>query len=113
MHCTYKHFSFYLVLFLQLSEWLEANNRQDFVERDYASRVDLIAKVRGLHKAENYIEKIPKSLRGEVIYRTLLANCVAASNVKKAEEVFNKIKDLQFPITTFACNQLLLLYKKG
>ncbi|OAY40209.1 pentatricopeptide repeat-containing protein At1g80270, mitochondrial [Manihot esculenta] len=97
---------------LQLSEWLEANNRQDFVERDYASRVDLIAKVRGLHKAENYIEKIPKSLRGEVIYRTLLANCVAASNVKKAEEVFNKIKDLQFPITTFACNQLLLLYKR-
>ncbi|XP_057999972.1 pentatricopeptide repeat-containing protein At1g80270, mitochondrial-like isoform X2 [Hevea brasiliensis] len=97
---------------LQLSEWLEANNRLDFIERDYASRVDLIAKVRGLHKAENYIEKIPKSFRGEVIYRTLLANCVAANNVKKAEEVFNKIKDLQFPVTTFACNQLLLLYKR-
>ncbi|XP_057487015.1 pentatricopeptide repeat-containing protein At1g80270, mitochondrial-like [Actinidia eriantha] len=97
---------------LQLSEWLESTNLLTFVERDYASRLDLIAKVRGLLKAESYIEKIPKSFRGEVIYRTLLANCVAANNVKKAEQVFNKMKDLEFPITCFACNQLLLLYKR-
>ncbi|KAG5552604.1 hypothetical protein RHGRI_010628 [Rhododendron griersonianum] len=97
---------------LQLSEWLESMKRLDFTERDYASRVDLIAKVRGLPKAESYIDKIPKSFRGEVVYRTLLANCVSANNVKKAEEVFNKMKDLEFPITCFACNQLLLLYKR-
>ena len=97
---------------MQLSEWLEAKKQLDFVERDYASRLDLISKVRGLQRAESYIEKIPKSFRGEVIYRTLLANCVAESNVKKAEVVFNKMKDLEFPITSFACNQLLLLYKR-
>ncbi|XP_061965829.1 pentatricopeptide repeat-containing protein At1g80270, mitochondrial-like [Populus nigra] len=97
---------------LQLSEWFEANKPQEFVERDYASRLDLIAKVRGLHKAEVYIDKIPKSFKGEVIYRTLLANCVVDHNVKKAEEVFNKMRDLEFPITPFACNQLLLLYKR-
>ncbi|KAL3585234.1 hypothetical protein D5086_012101 [Populus alba] len=97
---------------LQLSEWFEANKPQEFVERDYASRLDLIAKVRGLHKAEVYINKIPKSFKGEVIYRTLLANCVVDHNVKKTEEVFNKMRDLEFPITPFACNQLLLLYKR-
>ncbi|KAL7169256.1 hypothetical protein ACSBR2_034322 [Camellia fascicularis] len=97
---------------LQLSEWLESTKQLDFVERDYASRLDLISKVRGLQKAENYIEKIPKSMRGEITYRTLLANCVAANNSKKAEQVFNKMKDLEFPITVFACNQLLLLYKR-
>ncbi|KAI7996292.1 Pentatricopeptide repeat-containing protein [Camellia lanceoleosa] len=97
---------------LQLSEWLESTKQLDFVERDYASRLDLISKVRGLQKAENYIEKIPKSMRGEITYRTLLANCVAANNAKKAEQVFNKMKDLEFPITVFACNQLLLLYKR-
>lgn len=74
--------------------------------------MDLIAKVHGLQKAENYIQKIPESFRGEVVYRTLLANCAVANNVKKAEEVFNKIKDLSLPITTFSCNQLLLLYKR-
>lgn len=99
-------------LILQLSEWLEASKHLDFVERDYASRLDLIAKVRGLQKAESYIEKIPKSLRGEVIYRTLMANCVIANNIKKAEDIFNKMKDLGFPISSFACNQLLLLYKR-
>ncbi|XP_039128616.1 LOW QUALITY PROTEIN: pentatricopeptide repeat-containing protein At1g80270, mitochondrial-like [Dioscorea cayenensis subsp. rotundata] len=97
---------------LQFAEWLETNKRLDFTERDYASYVDLIAKVHGIQRAEKYIEKIPKSLSGEVIYRTLLANCVAAGNIKKSEEVFNKIRDLGFPITTFAINQLLLLYKR-
>ncbi|XVE60973.1 hypothetical protein DITRI_Ditri06bG0003500 [Diplodiscus trichospermus] len=97
---------------LQVSEWLEANNQLDFFERDYASRLDLIAKVHGLQKAEYYIQNIPKSFRGEVIYRTFLANCVVANNLKKAEEVFNKMKDLEFGITSFACNQLLVLYKR-
>ncbi|URE23596.1 DNA-binding protein [Musa troglodytarum] len=97
---------------LQFMEWLEANGHIDSVERDYASHLDLIAKVSGLQKAEKYIEKIPESFRSEVIYRTLLANCVGAVNVKKAEDVFNKIRDLGFPISAFACNQLLLLYKR-
>ncbi|KAM7258872.1 hypothetical protein ACFE04_014613 [Oxalis oulophora] len=97
---------------LQLSEWLEANKQLEFNERDYAARLDLIAKIRGLQKAESYIGKIPKSFQTEVIYRTLLANCVASINVKKAEEVFNKMRELKFPITTFSCNQLLLIYKR-
>lgn len=83
-----------------------------FLERDYASHLDLVAKVHGLQKAEYYIEKIPKCHKGEVIYRTLLANCVSANNIKKAEDVFNRIKDLGLPITAFSCNQLLLLYKR-
>ncbi|PKU84128.1 pentatricopeptide repeat-containing protein At1g80270, mitochondrial [Dendrobium catenatum] len=97
---------------LQFMEWLETTKRLEYEEREYASRLDLVAKVQGLQKAENYIDKIPKSFRGEFLYRTLLANCVAAVNVKKAEEVFNKIRDLGFPISTFACNQLILLYKR-
>ena len=97
---------------MQLSEWLESRKQLKFNEKDYSSRVDLIAKVRGLQHAENYIEKIPESFKGELIYRTLLANCVQVVHTTKAEQVFNIIKDLKFPITTFACNQLLLLYKR-
>ncbi|XP_038905488.1 pentatricopeptide repeat-containing protein At1g15480, mitochondrial-like [Benincasa hispida] len=98
---------------LQFSEWLESSGQLDFIEGDYASRLDLIAKVLGLHKAESYIANIPKSFQGEMVYRTLLANYVVVKNVKKAEEVFNKMKDLGFPITTFACNALLHLYKRA
>ncbi|THU56947.1 hypothetical protein C4D60_Mb11t22580 [Musa balbisiana] len=96
----------------QFLKWLEANKCIEFLEHDYASHLDLIAKVLGLQKAEDYIEKVPESLRGEVIYRTLLANCVATNDLQKSEAVFNKIKDLGLPITTFSCNQLLLLYER-
>ncbi|XP_044975911.1 pentatricopeptide repeat-containing protein At1g80270, mitochondrial-like [Hordeum vulgare subsp. vulgare] len=97
---------------LQLLEWLEDSKLIELGERDYASRLDLVAKVHGVYKAEKYIESIPVSHRGEIVYRTLLANCVAEANVKKSEEVFNKMKDLGFPVTVFAINQLLLLYKR-
>ncbi|CAL9069957.1 unnamed protein product [Musa banksii] len=97
---------------LQFLKWFEANKCIEFLEHDYASHLDLIAKVLGLQKAEDYLEKVPESLRGEVIYRTLLANCVATNDLQKSEAVFNKIKDLGLPITTFSCNQLLLLYER-
>lgn len=97
---------------LQLSEWLESSKHLEFGERDYSSRVDLMSKVRGLQFAENYIDKIPNSFKTELIYRTFLANCVSSTHVKKSEAVFNKMKNLGFPLSSFTCNQLLLLYKK-
>ncbi|CAA7042343.1 unnamed protein product [Microthlaspi erraticum] len=97
---------------LQMSEWLEANKKMEMKDRDYASRLDLIVKTRGLEKGEAYMDKIPKSFRGEVIYRTFLANSVAACNVKKSEVVFNRMKDLGLPLSGFTCDQMLLLYKR-
>ncbi|TVU03208.1 hypothetical protein EJB05_51267, partial [Eragrostis curvula] len=97
---------------LQLLEWVEKSKHIELGERDYASRLDLIAKVSGVHRAEQFIEKIPAAHRSEIVYRTLLANCVSGSNVRKSEQIFNKMKDLGFPVTIFACNQLLLLYKR-
>ncbi|ESQ35253.1 hypothetical protein EUTSA_v10007131mg [Eutrema salsugineum] len=97
---------------LQMAEWLEENKPFELEERDYASRLDLIAKIRGLHKGEVYIERIPESFRGELVYRTLLSNYAATSNVRKAEAVFNKMKGLGFPRTSYACDQMLMLYKR-
>uniref|UniRef100_A0A1J3IYD7 Pentatricopeptide repeat-containing protein, mitochondrial n=1 Tax=Noccaea caerulescens TaxID=107243 RepID=A0A1J3IYD7_NOCCA len=97
---------------LQLWEWLRANTELEFTEANYASQLDLVAKVHGLQKAENFLEDIPESFRGEVVYRTLLANCVLKLHVKKAEDLFNKMRELKFPASVFACNQLLLLYSK-
>ncbi|XP_020243750.1 pentatricopeptide repeat-containing protein At1g80270, mitochondrial-like isoform X2 [Asparagus officinalis] len=97
---------------LQFVEWLEATKCLNFTEYDYASHLDLVAKVHGLQQAETYINKIPESFRGEIVYRTFLANCVSRLNVKKAVEVFNTIRDVGLPISTFSCDQLLLLYKR-
>ncbi|CAJ1966972.1 unnamed protein product [Sphenostylis stenocarpa] len=97
---------------LQLFQWLESNKKLEFVESDYASQLDLIAKLRGLLKAEKYIQSVPESFRGELLYRTLLANCASQNNLAATEKIFNKMKDLDLPLTAFAYNQLLLLYKK-
>ncbi|KAL2991522.1 hypothetical protein AAZX31_10G000700 [Glycine max] len=96
----------------QLFQWLESNKKLEFMESDYASQLDLIAKLRGLPQAEKYIESVPESFRGELLYRTLLANCASQNNLIASEKIFNKMKDLDLPLTVFACNQLLLLYKK-
>ncbi|WOG91086.1 hypothetical protein DCAR_0310334 [Daucus carota subsp. sativus] len=95
---------------LQVLEW--SADRYEFSERDYASRLNLTAKVQGLVKAEQYIKEIPKAHRGKVVCQTFLATCVVVENLKKAEEVFNKMKDLGIPLTAFACNQLLLMCKR-
>ncbi|EOA39953.1 hypothetical protein CARUB_v10008643mg [Capsella rubella] len=97
---------------LQMTEWLDEHKQFELEERDYASRLDLISKVRGLYKGEVYIERIPESFRGELVYRTLLSNYAATSNVRKTEEVFNKMRDLGFPLSTFACDQMLILYRR-
>ncbi|CAK8571187.1 unnamed protein product [Lathyrus sativus] len=97
---------------LQVLDWLESNKKLEFTDREYASKLDLIAKLRGLPNAEKYMEHVPKSFKGELLYRTLLANCASLNNLKKTEEIFNKMRELDFPITPFACNQLLLIYKR-
>ncbi|KAG2309849.1 hypothetical protein Bca52824_029597 [Brassica carinata] len=97
---------------LQLWEWLRANTQFEFTEANYASQLDLVAKVHSLQKAETFLNDIPESFRGEVVYRTLLANCVLKLHVKRAEDLFNKMRELKFPTSVFACNQLLLLYSK-
>ncbi|KAI4386572.1 hypothetical protein MLD38_004494 [Melastoma candidum] len=97
---------------LQVSEWWEGMELSKLSLRDYASRVDLIAKVRGVAAAEKCIKSIPEEFRGEVVYRTLLANSVAIGDVDRSEGIFNKMRDLDFPLSAFSCNQLILLYKR-
>lgn len=97
---------------MQFAEWLETKNAITLTDRDYAARVDLIAKVYGIDAAESYLKRIPPPMQNEVLYRTLLANSVYINNVKKSEQLFNLMRDKGFPLTAFSCNQLLLLYKR-
>ncbi|KAI3890141.1 hypothetical protein MKX03_020042 [Papaver bracteatum] len=98
----------------QLSNWLESKNL--FIceeEKDYATRLDLIAKRRGMALAEKYMKNsIPETCKGETVYGTMLCNYVSAGDVKNAEQVFEKMRELGFPVSGFVCQQMILLYKK-
>lgn len=96
----------------QFMKWLEKSEHYEFTEAEYSSLLDLYAKVHGLNQAEKFIEEIPQSMRTELVYRSLLASCTSVMNAPKAEKIFNKMRDLNFPLTSFTCNQLLLLYKR-
>ncbi|KAF5729337.1 pentatricopeptide repeat-containing protein [Tripterygium wilfordii] len=97
---------------LKFLELLEGSKQYNFKEHDYASCLDLIAKLRTLHQAEKYIERIPESFRGELVYRTLLVNCVRAIDRKKAEAVFNRMKELKLPNSIHCFNQMIILYRR-
>ncbi|KAJ4803635.1 Pentatricopeptide repeat-containing protein [Rhynchospora pubera] len=94
-------------------EWLEKSEHYEFTDMEYSFLVNLHAKVHGLYRAEKFIEEIPQSMRTTHVYQSLLAGCASMRNVPTTEKVFNKMKDLNFPLTAFACNQLLLLYKRN
>jgi hypothetical protein len=41
-----------------------------------------------------------------------LKDVVHVRDMRKAEALFKKMRDLEFPITVYACNQMITLYKK-
>ncbi|XP_038690615.1 pentatricopeptide repeat-containing protein At1g80270, mitochondrial-like isoform X2 [Tripterygium wilfordii] len=70
---------------LQFLELLEGSKQYNFKEHDYASCLDLI---------------------------TLLVNCVRAIDRKKAEAVFNRMKELKLPNSIHCFNQMIILYRR-
>uniref|UniRef100_A0ACD5WGG4 Uncharacterized protein n=1 Tax=Avena sativa TaxID=4498 RepID=A0ACD5WGG4_AVESA len=97
---------------LKFIKWIEGRNLLKFEERDYACFLDLIARHSGIENAQKYIARVPKPFRNEVLYETLLVNCVRVSDIQKAEEVFREIRNLSLPLTVSACNQMISLYKR-
>ncbi|CAN6180518.1 unnamed protein product [Urochloa humidicola] len=97
---------------LKFMDWIEIRKLLNLEERDYACHLDLVARRRGLEAAQKYIGRVPTPFRNEVLYETLLVNCVRQDDVQKAVQVFNKIRDLSLPLTVSACNQMIWLYKR-
>lgn len=97
---------------LQFVEWMEGRNLLNFEERDYACHLDLIARNSGIENAQKFIARVPKPFRNDILYETLLVNCVCVGDIQKAEKVFREIRNLSLPLTVSACNQMILLYKR-
>lgn len=97
---------------LKFMEWIERQKLLKFEERDYVCHLDLIARNHGIEAAQKYIGRVPNPFRNEVLYETLLVNCVCLGDIHKAQKVFNEIRELCLPLTVSACNQMILLYMR-
>ncbi|GMN50810.1 hypothetical protein TIFTF001_019973 [Ficus carica] len=95
---------------LEISQWMSDKRYMPLSAKDVATRLDLISKVHGLDKAENYFDNIPSALKKFEVYSTLL-NCYAnEKSVEKAEAIMQQMRgawDLNTPI---CYNILMNLY---
>ncbi|XP_031742054.1 pentatricopeptide repeat-containing protein At1g60770 isoform X2 [Cucumis sativus] len=79
---------------------------------DQAIHLDLVAKARGIDAAENYFVSLPESSKNHLSYSSLL-NCYCKELLtEKAEALFEKIKELNLPVTPVPYNSLMTLYSK-
>jgi len=100
-----------LFLVLQLSETMGKRNMIKTVS-DQAIHIDLVAKARGIVAAEKYFIDLPESTKNHLCYGALL-NCYCKELMTdKAEGVIEKMKDLDFPLSSLSYNSLMTLYTK-
>lgn len=81
---------------LQISKWMDDKPYLDVSPKDASVKLDLINKVYGVKKAEEYFNKIPNTSRVWQVYGALL-NCYASAKlVDKAEATMQKMRELGY-----------------
>lgn len=101
---SYKHA-------LQIMEWMEMRNI-NFAFRDYATRLDLTSKARGIAEAENYFSGLSQYAKNQCTYGALL-NCYCKEKMTdKALALFKKMDEMNIASTSVAFNNLMSLYMR-
>ncbi|CAB4303866.1 unnamed protein product [Prunus armeniaca] len=97
---------------LQISEWMSDARNHDLSPGDIAIRLDLISKVCGLEQAEMYFNSLPDPLRNFKVYGALLFCSVEHKSLEKAENLFEKMKELGYVKGPLPYNVMLTLYSQ-
>ncbi|XP_074267793.1 pentatricopeptide repeat-containing protein At4g01990, mitochondrial-like [Silene latifolia] len=96
---------------LEILDWFE-KGRIDSSGRDFALRIDILHKLKGLAEAEKYFDGIPSDFKNHYVYGSLL-NCYCADlETDKAMSTFKKMDEMGFASNVLAFNHLLDLYVK-
>ncbi|XP_059073063.1 large ribosomal subunit protein mL101 (rPPR4)-like [Cryptomeria japonica] len=78
---------------------------------DFAIRLDLIAKVRGISSAENYFKDLPEKAKNQKTYGALLNSYIGNKLTEKAEGLMVKIKESGFALKALPYNNMMTLYR--
>ncbi|PSS10106.1 Pentatricopeptide repeat-containing protein [Actinidia chinensis var. chinensis] len=96
---------------LEVYEWM--NNRAErfkILTSDSAVQLDLISKVHGISKAEDYFMMLPDSLKDKRTYGSLLNAYVQANLREKAESLLEKMKGKGYISHPLPFNVMMTLY---
>jgi len=94
---------------LELSFWMTDRRHLHLTAGDVAYRLQLISKVHGLEKAVEYFGMVPKQLRKQQCYGSLLKCYVEAKDVEKAEQLFTKMEEMGMK-NSYAYNCMMNLF---
>ncbi|KAD4179345.1 hypothetical protein E3N88_27936 [Mikania micrantha] len=95
---------------LELSEWMVSHKEFELSDSDYASRIDLLTKVFGIDAAERYFESLPPNAKTTESYTALLHSYAASKLTSKAEDLYERIKESNLPLSAITYNELMTLY---
>ncbi|XP_043817228.1 pentatricopeptide repeat-containing protein At5g09450, mitochondrial isoform X2 [Manihot esculenta] len=95
---------------LEISEWMVTHKENEFLDSDYATRIDLMTKVFGIDAAERYFEGLPVSVKTSETYTALLHSYAGLKLLEKAEELYERIKGSNLPFTALLYNEMMALY---
>eukprot|EP01018_Ginkgo_biloba_P028975 Gb_03507 [translate_table: standard] len=95
---------------LEISEWMEDRKEFELSAGDYAVRLDLIAKVRGMASAEKYFTDLPVDAKDEHTYSALLHSYVREKLTEKAVALMEKMQELGFATHALPYNEIMALY---
>ncbi|CAN0893189.1 Pentatricopeptide repeat-containing protein At1g60770 [Linum grandiflorum] len=97
---------------LKLSEAMSSRGMNKTVS-DQAIHLDLLAKDRGIRAAEDYFIDLPETSKCQLTYGALLNCYCKALMTEEAEALFEKMKELNFGVTSMSYNSLMTLYEKS
>lgn len=96
---------------MQIMEWMEIR-KINYSHSDYAIRLDLISKTKGIGAAENYMSDLSSSAKNNFTYGALL-NCYCTETMEeKALELFQKMEELGFVSNALPFANLMTMYMK-
>lgn len=98
---------------LEVYDWM--NERKDkftLSSSDAAIRLDLISKVQGIAKAEEYFSTLSGTLKDKRTYGSLLNAYVKAMIKNEAESLFEEIKTKGYAVHSLPYNVMMTMYMK-
>uniref|UniRef100_A0A7N0URU1 Pentatricopeptide repeat-containing protein n=1 Tax=Kalanchoe fedtschenkoi TaxID=63787 RepID=A0A7N0URU1_KALFE len=95
---------------LEISEWMVGHEEFQLSDSDYAVRIELMTKVFGIDASERYFEALPDAAKTSETYTALLHSYGLAKQVDKAEQIYQRIKESNVPVTALAYNEMMTLY---
>ncbi|CAO2826648.1 unnamed protein product [Amaranthus hypochondriacus] len=95
----------------EILEWMD-KGKTKFSASEYALRLSILSKVKGIDEVEKYFDSIPPYAKNHYVYGALLSCYCAEKMTDKALALFKTMDELNYTSNCLAFNNMMSLYMK-